>query len=73
MNLQDFFQTQESITRMVIRLDTKFKNVDTDGIESKFQIFIKVSSNWNIIINEIFTLKFPVPFFNCQSLCTYFL
>ena len=42
MNLQDFFGAQESVRNMVGRLDIKFQNVDTDGIESPFQMFIKV-------------------------------
>ena len=45
MNLQDFFQTEKSITKVVSRLDTKFQNVDSDGIESQFQIVIKILTN----------------------------
>ena len=41
-NLQDFFLVQENDTKMGIRLDIKFQNVDTDGAESSFQMFIKV-------------------------------
>ena len=42
MHLQEFFQAQEIIPKMVSLLDIMFQNVNTDGIESHFQIFIKV-------------------------------
>ena len=57
---------------MVGRLDIKFQNVNTDVLESQFHIFIKVSIKWNKIMNQILTLKFPVPFFNCQSLSSFY-
>ena len=68
MNLHDFFGAQESVTKMVGRLDIKFQNVDTDGIEPPSQMFIKVLTKRIKIVHQIFTLKFPVPFFSYQSL-----
>ena len=43
MNLQDFFQTQESVTKMVNLLDLQFQKFNTYGIEAQIKIFIKVS------------------------------
>ena len=43
MNLQDFFQTQESVTKMVSLIDLQFQNVNTCGIEAQIKISIKVS------------------------------
>ena len=53
---------------MVSILEIKFKNVDTDGIEAPFLMFIKVFAKSNKIIHQKFTLKFPVSFFIYQSL-----
>ena len=68
MNLQNYFHAQEIVAKMVGRLDIKFQNVDTDGIGSPFQMFMKVMTKSNRIVHQIFTLKFPVPFFSYQSL-----
>ena len=40
-NLQDFFEFNEMLQKMASRLDIKFQNVDTDGVEPPFQMFIK--------------------------------
>ena len=40
-NLPDFFWVQENFTKMASRLDMNFQNVDTDGVESPFQMVIK--------------------------------
>ena len=68
MNLQEFFQAQEIIPKMVSLLNIMFQNINTDGIEAPFQRFIKILIKSNKIVHEIFTLKFPVPFFIYQSL-----
>ena len=41
-NLQDFFDFKKILQKVANRLDIKFQNVDTDGVESPFQMFIKV-------------------------------
>ena len=40
--LQDFFEFKKMLQQMASRLDIKFQNVNTDGVESPFQMFIKV-------------------------------
>ena len=68
MNLHDFFGAQVSVTKMVGRLDIKFQNVDTDGVEPPSQIFIKVLTKRINIVHQIFSFKLPVSFFSYQSL-----
>ena len=41
-DLQDFFEFKKMLQKMASRLDINFQNVDIDGVESPFQIFIKV-------------------------------
>ena len=41
MELEDFFRALEGVTKMVSRLDIKFQNVDSYGVETPFQTFIK--------------------------------
>ena len=49
------FQTQESITKMVSRLEIKFQNVNTDGIKTQlpifFQCIIQMKQNYTSNIN----------------------
>ena len=51
MNLQEFFQAQEIIPKMVSLLDIMFQNVNTDGIEAPFQMFIKILTKSNKIVH----------------------
>ena len=41
-DLQDFFEFKKMLQKMASRLDINFQNVDIDGVESPFQMFIKV-------------------------------
>ena len=49
MNLQEFLQAQEIIPKMVSLLDIMFQNVNTDGIEAPFQMFIEILIKLNKI------------------------
>ena len=50
MELEDFFRALEGVTKMVSRLDIKFQNVDSYGVETPFQTFIKKLKKWNKIV-----------------------
>ena len=40
MKLEGFCGALEGVTKMVGRLDIKYQNVDSDGVETPFQTFI---------------------------------
>ena len=51
MNLQEFFQAQEIIPKMVSLLNIMFQNINTDGIEAPFHMFIKISTKLKKIVH----------------------
>ena len=59
MNLLDFFQTQESVTKMVSLLDLQFQNVNTYGIEAQIKIFYQSINQMKQ--NYESNIKFEIP------------